>query len=434
MMRLAGLAVTGIALLCAGCGSQLLPDSGPNALAVKSGITWNGPPYALVKLTPAVVDILKEYGPRTLTASFGDHRPPPEIKLGIGDVVSVSIFEAAAGGLYIPAEAGVRPGNFVALPNQAIDSHGNIFVPYAGLIPAIGKTPNQVDQEIVDRIKNRAIEPQAVVSLVTQNSSLVTVIGEINGATTASPTGRVVPQPAGERLLDVITRAGGLKDQGQDTWVVLERQGHRAAVPFGSLIYEPGNNIWVWPNDTIYLYKEPQTFLAFGATGTSSAAGGGGAVNAQFPFSAGPTSSAWRMTLAEGVATAGGLLDLVADPGSVFLYRREPRELAEKLGVDCSKMDGPTVPIVYNVSFTDPAGYFLATQVQMRDKDVIFAANAQSVEITKFADFANTVISVPANTVGLMSAIQANRILFHTPNPTATTAVITGAAITGTTP
>ena len=276
------------------------------------------------------------------------------------------------------------------------------------------RTKRPLDQEIVDRIKNRAIEPQAVVALVTQNSSLITVIGEINSATTASPTGRVVPQPSGERLLDVITRAGGLKDQGQDTWVVLERRGRRAAVPFGSLIYEPGNNIWAWPNDTIYLYKEPQTFLAFGASG----------LQGQFPFSAGPTSSAWRMTLAEAVAAAGGLLDLVADPGSVFLYRREPRQLAEMLGVDCSKMDGPTVPIVYSVSFGDPAGYFLATRVQMHNKDVIFAANAQSVEITKFANFLNTLISVPTNAVGLANVIQENRILFHTPNPTAATPIV----------
>ena len=103
------------------------------------------------------------------------------------------------------------------------------------------------------------------------------------------------------------------------------------------------------------------------------------------------------MTLAESVAAAGGLLDLQADPGSVFLYRREPRDLAEKLGVDCSKFDGPTVPVVYSVSFADPAGYFLATRVQMHNKDVIFVANAQAVEITKFATFANTVISVPNN-------------------------------------
>ena len=424
MGRLRAFAVVlGVGVLAAGCG--LLPADGPNAIAVKAGVTWNGPAYGLVHLTPQVVKILDEYGPATLSAVFGDDRPPPEIKLGIGDVVSVTIFEAAAGGLYIPAEAGVRPGNFVTLPNQPIDSHGNIFVPYAGLIPAAGKTAPQVDQEVVDRIKNRAIDPQVVVALVTQNSSLITVMGEINSATTASPTGRVAPQPSGERLLDVITRAGGLKDQGQDTWVVLERQGHRASVPFGALIYEPSNNIWAWPSDTIYLYKEPQTFLAFGAlAGFATGAFATFAAQGQFTFSAGPGSSAWRMTLAEGVAAAGGLLDLSADPGSVFLYRREPRELAEKLGVDCSKMDGPTVPIVYSVSFADPAGYFLATKVQMRDKDVIFAANAQQVEITKFAAFANTVISVPSNAVGLANGVQTNRILFHTPNPTAAPGVI----------
>jgi polysaccharide export outer membrane protein len=186
-------------------------------------------------------------------------------------------------------------------------------------------------------------------------------------------------------MLDVITRAGGLKDQGQDTWVVLERHGHRAAVPFGSLIYEPGNNIWAWPDDTIYLYKEPQTYIAFGASGQQG----------NFQFSSGNQSSAWRMTLAEAVAAAGGLIDIQADPGSVFLYRREPRELAELLGVDCSKMDGRTVPIVYSVSFSDPAGYFLATRVQMHNKDVIFAANAQAVEITKFAAFFNALMSIP---------------------------------------
>ena len=393
------LGVLASALLCAGCGSYLLPSAGPNSILVRSGESWNGPPYGLVKLTPAVVRTLEEYGPQTLTATFGDRRPPPEIVFGIGDVISVTIFEAAAGGLFIPAEAGVRPGNFVTLPNQPVDTKGFISVPYAGLVPTAGKTPAQVEQEIVNRIKNRAIEPQAVVALVTQNTSLITVIGEVNTALT-NTTGRIPAQPAGERLLDVITRAGGLKDQGQDTWVVLERHGHRAAVPFGAVVYEPGNNIWAWPGDTIYLYKEPQTFLAFGASGQQG----------QLQFTAGPQSSAWRMTLAEGVAAAGGLLDLQADPGSVFLYRREPRELALKLGVDCSKMEGPTVPIVYSVSFVDPAGYFLATKVQMHNKDVIFAANAQSVDIVKFTTFLNALISVPNNAAVLGTNIETWRI------------------------
>ena len=178
-------------------------------------------------------------------------------------------------------------------------------------------------------------------------------------------------------------------------------------MPFGALLYEPGNNIWAWPGDTIFLYKEPQTFLAFGASGQQG----------QFQFSSGSQASAFRMTLAEGVAAAGGLIDVQADPGSVFLFRREPRELAEKLGVDCSKMDGPTVPVVYSVSFADPAGYFLATKVQLHNKDVILAANAQDISVTKFANFLNTLISVPNNVAVTGANFQTWRLLAHTPNP-----------------
>src|SRR5580700_10895749 len=264
--RVAAFVAIGGAVLTAGCGSLLLPASGPDSLVVRSGVPWNGPAYGLVKLDPKVVNTLDEYGPRTLSTTFGDRRPPPEIVFGIGDVVSVTIFEAAAGGLFIPAEAGVRPGNFVTLPNQPVDTKGYISVPYAGLIPTAGKTPAEVDKEIVDRIKNRAIEPQVVVALVTQNTSLITVVGEVNNLIT-SQTGRIPAQPAGEHLLDVITRAGGLRDQGQDNWVTLERNGRRATVPFGALVYEPGNNIWAWPGDTIFLFKEPQSYLVFGASG-----------------------------------------------------------------------------------------------------------------------------------------------------------------------
>jgi polysaccharide export outer membrane protein len=385
-----------IAFNVAGCSSALFPAAGPNSAVVRSGKSESGQQYALVKLTPEVVNIMDEYGPGTLSAVFGDERPPPEVRFGIGDVVSVTIFEAAAGGLFIPTEAGVRPGNFITLPNQPIDTAGNITVPYAGAVRAQGRTPSQVQQDIVDRIKDRAIEPQAVVALVTQNTSLITVIGEVNNAFT--PSGRIPAQPAGERLLDVITRAGGLKDQGQNTWVVLERHGRRASAPFGSLVFEPQNNIWAWPGDTIYLYQEPQTFLAFGASG----------VQGQFSF------NQWRITLAEAVGEAGGLLDLQADPGSVFLYRREPRELAEKFGVDCSRFDRPTVPIVYSVSFKDPGGYFLATRLQMHNKDLLFAANAETVEVDKFLNFIQNVAATANGVITTGINVQTYRIDSHT--------------------
>jgi polysaccharide biosynthesis/export protein len=67
------------------------------------------------------------------------------------------------------------------------------------------------------------------------------------------------------------------------------------------------------------------------------------------------------------------------------------------------------------VSFADPGGYFLATRVQLRNKDVILAANAQDIAVTKFANFINTLISVPNNVAVAGSNFQTWRILNHTP-------------------
>ena len=101
----------------------------------------------------------------------------------------------------------------------------------------------------------------------------------------------------------------------------------------------------------------------------------------QYPF------GAWRISLAEAVAKAGGLNDAVADPASVFLYRGELRQVAEKIGVDVSKFDGPIIPVIYEVNFRDPTSYFLAKQFDIRNKDIIYVSNASSVEATKVLTF-----------------------------------------------
>jgi protein involved in polysaccharide export with SLBB domain len=84
---------------------------------------------------------------------FSRRSPPRGITLGIGDVVSVTIFEAEAGGLFVPSEAGARPGNFVMLPEQTVDSNGNITVPYVGAIRAAARTPSEVQQAIIEALR-----------------------------------------------------------------------------------------------------------------------------------------------------------------------------------------------------------------------------------------------------------------------------------------
>ena len=407
------------AFLLGGC--SLMPANGPAGTDVVSASTdvvagANSLPYALVKLTPEVVENLGRYEPR-FSNSFTDRRPPRAFHFGIGDIVSVTIFEAAAGGLFIPAEASVRPGNFVTLPNQAVDDRGNISVPYAGIIRAKGRTQVEVQQAIVDALKNRAIEPQVVVALVDQRTSLISVLGEVNHAN------RFPASMAGERILDALTRAGGPRAQGFDSFVTLEREGRRATVPFGTLVYQPSNNIYVRAGDTIYVYTEPQTFLAFGATTSAAIAtiaggaiAGGGAGGAQLRF------DAWRISLAEAVARAGGLNDAIADPASVFLYRGEPREVAQRLGIDCSKFEGPIIPIIYNVNFRDPSGYFLATAFEIRNKDVLYVSNSTSVQVTKFLFYLRTIMATANDPISYATNFFALKNLINGPGTVTTIA------------
>lgn len=387
-------------LLLGGC--YLTPGSGPESWDVKTGQRDSRSlPYALVKVTPEVTAVLSKLVPRL--TRFAEERRPQDIRLGIGDIVSVTIFEAHSGGLFIPAEAGVRPGNFVAIPNQAVDVRGNISVPYAGNIRAKGRTTVEVQQAIVDALKNRALEPQAVVSVIEQKTSLITVLMEGAGAR------RIPASATPERVLDVLARAGGTGGPGADMWVVLERHGRRAVAPFAALIYEQPNNVFVHPDDTVYLYREPQTFLAFGALGSQQ----------QIPF------GTWRISLGEAVAKAGGLVDGAADPASVFLYRGETRETALQLGIDCTPFSGDLIPVVYNINFRDPAGYFLATNFEMRNKDAIYVSNSVTVETTKamvYFQQINSTIQAPISTA--ISGYSLKQLI----NGTGSTAIITGAS------
>ena len=386
-----------VAGMLAAC--SIVPMTGPEIGEIHRSEQTSDPnrlPYALVKIGPQVVDTLATWAPR-IGNTFTDQRPPRQIKFDIGDTVSVSLFETGAGGLFIPIEAGVRPGNFVTLPNQNVDPAGNITVPYAGAVRAANRTSAEVQQEIVEALKNRAIEPQAVVALVDQRTSLISVLGDVNSSS------RFPANAKGERILDAITRAGGPKSQGYDEWVMLEREGRRATAPFGALVYEPSENIWVHPNDTLYLYKEPQTFLAFGAFTANAISGGQqGIVN----------FDAWRLSLAEAIGKASGLSDSAAEPAAVFLYRGEIREVAQRLGIDCARFPGPIIPVSYNLNLRNPDGYFLATEFQMRNKDVIYIANAPAVDVSKALNFfrltvasLNDPIVAATNTYNLTLAI-----------------------------
>ena len=212
-------------------------------------------------------------------------------------------------------EAGARPGNFVTLPTQEVDRSGTITIPFAGQVTAAwgGHCP-EIQRDIEKRIANRAIEPQVLVTLPERNASEVTVVGDI-----VASANKFKIRPGGERVLDIISKAGGLKYPGYEAFVTLQRGKKMTTVYFPTLVNDPNENIFVAPGDTLYVYRLQQKFVAVGALGSSGQTSG---LTGQFAF------EQERLSLNEAVARAGGLLDFRANPGQVFLYRLEYREYA----------------------------------------------------------------------------------------------------------
>src|ERR1700760_3224685 len=389
MMKRFGSPVAAIALLALLPACSLLPGTGPKSDAVENyataGLRSNSAmPYALVDVSNDTIGFLSQPNLISFQGAFPDKRPKPNQVVGVGDVLNISIFEAAPGGLFTPGQAaGARPGNFVDLPAQAVDQKGSIYVPYAGEIPAAARTLPDIQQAIVARLRNRAIEPQVVVSLNQQHSSVVSVLGDVN------TPGVLALNSVGERLLALVARAGGPKFEAIESYVTLQRDGRQVRVLLSRIVHDPRENIFIRPNDVIFITHEAPTFTALGALNQNV-----------FGFNSEITFDVETLTLSQAIGKAGGLNDQQSDPGEVFVYRFEDRGLLQKLGVDTKRFSYDRIPTIYHVNLRDPSGMLLAAGFQMRTKDVMYVANARVVDYYKLLTLINNTASTISNTGG----------------------------------
>jgi polysaccharide biosynthesis/export protein len=375
-------------------GCSLLPATGPSSDMVNDNATASvrsdtALPYALVDVGPETIPFLSQPNLITFQGVFPDKRPKPEQVAGVGDVLNISIFEAAPGGLFTPATAaGARPGNFVDLPPQAVDQRGNITVPYAGEIPAAARTLPDIQQAIVARLRNRAIEPQVVVSLNQQHSSVVSVLGDVN------TPGVLALNSVGERLLELIARAGGPKFEAIESYVTLHRDGKQVRVLLSRVVHDPRENIFIRPKDVIFVTRESPTFTALGALNQNVFG-----QNSEFTF------DTETLTLSQAIGKAGGLNDQQSDPAEVFVYRYEDRPFLQKLGVDTTRFTYDRIPTIYHLNLRDPSGMLLASGFQIHTKDVMYVANAKVVDYYKLLTLINNSANTVSNTANSASNV-----------------------------
>ncbi len=378
--RLACRSAVSVALLLSSCSA--LPTSGPSNGQVLDGTASPKNPLGikLVDLTPPIVEQLRTRPERSLSVIDRLRSNAAVDRLGPGDVLAISIYEAG-NGLFSPrrstpdGDAAPTTGSTAeTLPRLQIDRNGMIMVPYAGETRVAGLTTTEVQRLIENRLAQKASQAQVLVSLVTNGSNVVYISGDVKSS------GRYPLSLAHENLLDIIALAGGPTHSPQDTLIKVNRRGQEATTSLTRVQTIPSENIPVEPLDRIQVDYLPRSFLSFGATGRV----------AQLPFDAATVS------LAEAVARVGGLDDNRANPEAVFLFRYERPNNLETLGLQppgtpyvpvAPVIPGALpggVPVVYRVNMRQPQTFFAIQQFTMQDKDVIYIANAPTVQLYKF--------------------------------------------------
>ena len=367
----------------AGCGS--LPNVGPTKSDMMAAGASNK--VAIVELDPESVQTLANAKPASLLGAFGDYRPARETRIGVGDGVQIVIWEAAAGGLFSSPvvdrnSAGTRSAT---IPEQVVARDGSITVPFAGRIPVINRTPPEDETDIVKRLFDKAIDPQALVTITRNISNTVSLIGE--GGLGA----RVGLTPRGDRLLEVLASVGGARIGAQDVAVVLSRESRTVRVPLQAVLDDQRENVFLQAGDVISLVRDPQTFTAMGATGRNSV----------IPF------DTLKLSLDEAVAKSGGLLDQQSDPTGLFIVRYEPAAIAAALPQASSvPAENGFVPVVYHINMRDPASLFLARKFPMRNKDILYVTNAPASELLKVLNLVNLLTTPVVNAVILKSYLK----------------------------
>lgn len=375
------------ALLLAGCSS--FGNSGPSTRAVNAAAAK---PNAAIAAQIKIVDLDDAAARRVIAASkssslaevLGDGLAF-NATVAKGDVLNIAIWEAPPAALFGATMGSqslvLSETSSTDLPEQMVDINGRIVVPFAGPIVAAGKSPNQIEREIVNRLLGLAHKPQVIVRIVRNAASNVSVVGDV------VTSGRVTLTPKGERLLDVLASSGGVRQAVGKVSIQVARNGKVASLPLEQIIKDPAQNIRLQADDVVTALYQPYSFTALGAANN----------NAEISF------EGTGLTLAQALGRIGGLRDDRADVRGVFIFRLEdPEALDPSIATGAKTTPDGKIPVIYRVDLRNPGSFFVAQGFPLKDKDVVYVSSAP---ITDFQKFLNIVSSTAFSIVGIANLV-----------------------------
>lgn len=374
-----------MALLLASCAT--LSASGPSKKGVSSAAhsEVDAVPVQLVEVDDAVTRrLVSTIKPPRFSDEFGNV-PPAGAIVGRGDTLDISIWEAPPAALFgalvgggpssplmgASSTAQLSVARSASLPEQMVDQDGLIRVPFAGAIAAAGRTPQQIARDIVSKLAGKANDPQVIVRLAQNATSNVTVVGDVAESSRMPLTAR------GERLLDALASAGGVKQPVGKMTIQLTRGDHVEAMPLEYVIKDPKENVRLQADDVVTLLFQPYSFTVLGAARSNQEV----------------TFEGRGLTLAQALGRMGGLEDQRADPRGVFIFRFEdPRVFADSQASPLPRTAEGKVPVIYRVNMKDAKTLFVAQSFPIKDRDLIYITNAPLADFSKFLQAVSQIV------------------------------------------
>lgn len=375
-ISLAGLRVLSVftiaSMMLGACSS--LPSVGANKDQVLQAEAISSLPIQIVNIDDATARRVLAAGKRVRFADVFATDKGVGYRVGAGDVVEVSIWEAPPATLFgstvLDPRTGAATTRVTAFPEQMVSYEGAINIPFAGMVPAAGKSPQQIEAEIARRLQGKANQPQVLVRVTRNATSNVTVVGEVAQSVRMPLTAK------GERLLDAVAAAGGVRQPVGKMTVQVTRGEVVQAMALDTVIQDPKQNIVLQPGDVVTALFQPLSFTAMGATGK----------NEEVFF------EAQGITLAQALARSGGLQDNRADARGVFIFRYEEPLVLGVAGENPPLTPDGKVPVIYRVDLKDPRSFFVAQGFPIRNKDVMYVSNAPAAELQKFLNILTSVV------------------------------------------
>lgn len=361
-----------LGLTASGCTS--LPSNGPTVGRVLKDAAQSEQgelPYKVVPLDISTVQSQPEnmdVGLLQLAEMARDQDPIRADIIHIGDVLSVTMFEIGVSLFGNSGGANADPTRAPLANAQTFTAQvredGNITLPYIGVVQADGHFPEAVAAAVRKRLAGLSEHPDVIVTVADSMQNAVYVSGAV------SRPGRVRLSSARERLLDILTLAGGSPLDINELQVKVVRGNREVSAPLNEVSVTDAANLRLHAGDRVILDRVRRTFTVFGATDRIN----------QIPF------ESRTLTLAEALARSSGPSDARANPQGVFLFRLQ------------KGADGSLEPVVYRIDMLKADTYFLTQMFKMRDKDVILYANSSSNLAQKMVSLLNLLFS-PALTV-----------------------------------